>query len=86
MDYRIFSVFDVALGAYGRPMFLQSKGQAVRSFSDEVNRRADDNQMNRHPEDFQLFDLGSFSEDTGLFLTIAPERIALAADLIIEES
>ncbi|AXH76127.1 MAG: nonstructural protein [Microviridae sp.] len=86
MRYQMFSVFDIALGTFGRPMFLQSTGQAIRSFSDEVNRSADDNQMNKHPVDFSLFHLGEFDDDAAEFSIFPkPERLALAADLLIKE-
>jgi len=63
----VCSVFDRAVGAYGRPLFMQSKGVAIRSFSDECKRVADDNQMNKHPQDFSLFELGTWDDQTGKF-------------------
>lgn len=66
MKQVIVSVKDRAAGAFGRPFFVPSVGLAIRSFVDEVNRSADDNQMNRHPEDFDLFEIGSFDDETGI--------------------
>lgn len=63
----VVSVLDTAMKAFGRPVFVPTIGVAVRSFTDEVNRKAEDNQMYRHPEDFQLWILAEFDEDQGVF-------------------
>lgn len=65
---KIVSVFDVAAQAFGRPVFVPSEGVAVRSFSDEVNREAVDNEMNKHPEDFILYYLGTWNDSDGVIL------------------
>jgi len=62
----ICSVKDRAADAFGRPLFVPSVGLAIRSFSDEVNRQADDNQMFHHSDDFDLFELGTFDDNTGI--------------------
>jgi hypothetical protein len=62
----ICSVKDRAADAFGRPLFVPSVGLAIRSFSDEVNRQADDNQMFHHSGDFDLFELGIFDDNTGI--------------------
>lgn len=67
MEMIVVSVFDVAAGVYSRPSFMGSKGLAVRSFQDECRRVAPDNQLNAHPEDFNLFLLGSFDDVLGQF-------------------
>lgn len=82
----VVSVMDNALGAYGRPIFVQSKGVALRSFIDEVNRSGADNQMNQHPGDFALYVLGFFDDETGAFENTpgGPDRICLATDVIVK--
>lgn len=63
----VVAVFDRAVNAFSRPFFAPSNGAAVRSFNDEINRRGEDNQMFRHPEDFDLYSLGRWEDSTGLF-------------------
>lgn len=63
----VVSVMDRAVNAFSRPFFAPTAAAAIRSFSDEVNRRAADNQMNAHPEDFDLYSLGRFEDSTGMF-------------------
>lgn len=68
----VVAVFDSAVQAYGRPLFVPTNGAALRSFIDEVNRKADDNQLCRHPDDFELRVLAIFDEESGIFQ--APEQ------------
>lgn len=63
----VVCVYDSAVAAYGRPFFVPSVGAAIRSFGDEVNRSAPDNTMFAHPDDYVLWYLGDFDEETGLF-------------------
>lgn len=66
MILRIVAVKDLAADAFNRPFFVPKTAMAVRSFTDEVNRRADGNALYDHPEDYILYDLGGFDEDTGM--------------------
>jgi len=63
----ICTVKDRAADAFGRPMFVPSTGVAIRSFSDEINRNNAENQLYNHPDDFDLYELGQFDDNTGLF-------------------
>lgn len=69
MNYRkIFvSVYDSAVGAYASPILVPSRGVAVRSFTDEVNRKAEGNTLYNHPSDFELRLLAEFDESAGVF-------------------
>lgn len=79
----IFSVRDRATDSFGTPMFLMSRGQAVRSFTDEVNRAAADNQLYQHPDDFDLYYLGEYVTSDGSFRTVAPEMILIGKSAAI---
>jgi len=67
MKLILCTVKDRAADAFGRPMFVPSTGIAIRSFSDEINRASEDNQMYNHSDDFDLYELGEFDDNTGLF-------------------
>lgn len=60
MKLVVMVVRDIKAGVFGNPFFLSSVGQAERQFADEINRMAEDNVMYKHPEDFELFELGLF--------------------------
>ena len=82
MKLVIVAIRDSAVGAYMRPFYLQSSGQAIRSFQDEVNRAAEENTMFHHPEDYELFLLGEFDDVTGMFdLLEVSKSIATAKQL-----
>lgn len=86
MIFTVCSVRDRAVDSFGTPIFVVAVGQAVRGFTDEINRKASDNQMNKHPEDFDLFVLGKFDSDTGLFVdTTVPRQIAVGKDVHVPE-
>ncbi|WNK12461.1 MAG: nonstructural protein [Microvirus sp.] len=63
----IYCVKDRATEVFGTPMFMVASGQAVRSFTDEINRAADDNQLYQHPDDFDLYEFGEFESSDGEF-------------------
>lgn len=67
MKQKVCAVFDSAMEAFLRPFFVPTTNMAVRSFTDEVNRAAEENAMNKHPEDYTLHCLGDFDEETGEF-------------------
>lgn len=79
MKQVMFSVFDIKAGAFGRPFFSASRGLAVRSLGDEVNRAAQDNVMYAHAEDFRLFELGNFDDESGTFELHAVPHLVLDA-------
>jgi hypothetical protein len=85
MKLVLCSVKDRAADAYGRPMFVPSIGVAIRSFSDEINRTADDNQLNNHPDDFDLYEFGVFDDNTGSFeLYEQPKLLSLGKQVKIQ--
>lgn len=88
MRLSIFAVKDRQIGAFMTPFFLSSVGQAIRSFSDEVNRESADNIMYRHPQDFDLYELGVFESDSGEFTLLkAPDlRIAGSSCFVADAS
>lgn len=82
MKLIIFSVRDSALNAFLRPFYVPAVGAAVRGFSDEVNRK--DSEMFKHPEDYELFEMGTFDEESGDFeLLDKPRSVGRAKDVLI---
>jgi hypothetical protein len=81
----IVAVKDRAVDAYNRPFYVPTIGAAIRSFTDEVNRT--ESEMHSHPEDYDLYDMGTFCDQTGTFLPAdggIPRVISRAQDLIIK--
>jgi len=87
MQLIVVSVFDNAAAAYGRPVFVAARGQAVRSFTDEIQRTDASNEMAKHPEDFELYELGVFDDSTGRFSAQSdPTLLVRGKDLAIVRS
>jgi hypothetical protein len=84
MNLKVFAVRDRATVQFGTPMFLVSDGQAIRSFGDEVNRKSADNNLNAHPEDFDLYKLGSYDTETGLFVCSVPVQILAGKQALLQ--
>lgn len=76
----VMAVRDKKVGAYMNPFFSQSQGAALRSFQDEVNRAAEDNILYRHPQDFDLYLLGTFDNESGSWETLLQPELLLAGD------
>lgn len=82
MKLKMVAIYDSAAQAFARPFFVPAIGSALRSFRDEVNRPAEDNAVNSHPSDFELFELGEYDDGTGKFdCPDVPRSLARAIDL-----
>lgn len=82
MKMCVVAVRDSAVGAFNRPFYAPAIGVAVRSFSDEVNRKAADNIMSAHPEDFELWHLSDFEEESGRFESVDMRVLARGKDVV----
>lgn len=85
MKLVIVCVRDRALPAFGTPFFVAHLGQAIRSFSDEINNRDGKSQLHAHPEDFDLYHLGFYTDDNGAFeiLKDGPKQVAVGKDVVV---
>lgn len=63
-NLRIYSIYDKKAVAYTNPFYYHQKGQAIRGFEDAVNDLQ--SPLNKHPEDFQLFQIGEWNDTTGV--------------------
>lgn len=86
MKLWLFAIRDAKTDQFGNPMVLQSRGQAVRSVQDEIQRKDPQNILASHPEDFELFELGSYNTDTGMFDTHVPKSVIVCSDLVHKSS
>lgn len=77
----VVAIKDRAMDAYGRPFLVVAIGQAIRSFQDEINREAPDNTMYHHPDDYDLYELGTYDDQTGTFNCAQPKQIAIGKQL-----
>ena len=59
-------VLDDKLGEFLPPMGMRTRGEALRSFQNMVNDPNNGN-LHSHPEDFSLWEVGTFDSNSGLF-------------------
>lgn len=81
MNMIICSVFDSVASTFGRPFFVPSRAVAIRTFTDEVNRPDEQSNLYLHPDDFSLFVIGQFDDQSGALLAHPPEVLIRAKDV-----
>lgn len=82
MKLLAFSVYDEKAESFATPFFLSSIGQATRIFGDMAND--DKSQIGKHPEDYKLYQVGTWDYDKAIFTTIEPPRLISNAKDYIE--
>lgn len=63
----IYTVYDSKAEVYLAPFFMRAKGEAIRAFVDMANDSK--TQIGAHPEDFTLFEIGTFDDRTGVLVS-----------------
>lgn len=90
MHIRVYSVYDKAAGAYLNPFCVHTDGLAIRYFEELVNDP--EHVFGRHPDQFTLFFIGVYDQDTAMFTNdtgvlklIAGHEVSRAAANALEE-
>lgn len=75
-----FSLLDMKTGIFNTPFFMAHAGQAVRACVD----LGQDNgtTVGRHPADFQLCQVGTFDDQTGMFAIGTPTPLGTVASFL----
>lgn len=63
MIINIYVTYDSKAAVYSRPFFAQARGIALRTFGDISNDP--EHPIGKHPEDYTLFEIGSYDDITG---------------------
>jgi len=74
----MFTVYDSKAELYMPPFYNQSTGQAVRAFDDTCNQK--DHPFWKHPEDYTLFEIGSYDDNTCTIKTINKQSLGTALE------
>lgn len=80
MKYCVYAIFDSAIKTFSAPQTTSHRGAALRGFGDAVNNK--ETVFAGHPDDYDLYILGEFDDQTGLFSTGAPEALVRGKDLV----
>lgn len=65
MKLKVYGIYDRAAEAFATPFFMHNDGLALRGFQDLVNSVEGDNQIAAHPEQFTLYCIAEFEDQTG---------------------
>jgi len=77
MKNGIYSIYDAKAEVFTSPMSLMNNNVAVRIFQNCVNTPEHNYALN--PEDYNLFKLGEFDDNTGLIDVYNPPQILVSA-------
>ena len=83
MIHLIFTVYDSKAELYLQPFCDQTKGQAIRAFTDAANE--ENHRFCKYAEDFTLFELGEYEDTNGQF-KIHKSKIPLGNAIEYKES
>lgn len=84
MKLVVCSLFDRGVQAYGRPMFVSHINQAVRSLTDETNNP--ESELNKHPDDYDLYELGEFDDSHARFVLYDDPKFVCAVKSLLKVS
>lgn len=83
MKHEMYAVYDTKVEAYLRPVFLPTKGAAIRAMVDCMSDPG--HTFARHTEDFILYYIGDWYDDTCAFSRLdSPEPICKLIELRTE--
>lgn len=82
MVNQCFAIFDSKVNAFLSPFFCRTDGQAVRFFQALVQDSSHD--FGKFPEDYALFELGSFEDMEGKFTLLPTPRPIVRGPLLVK--
>lgn len=82
MKLFMFSVFDRASKVFAKPFCDVSEASASRALSGEVNSSGSDSLLSKHPDDFDMYNIGTYDDSTGAVEPCEPVLVVRAKDLV----
>lgn len=81
MEIIVVSIKDRLANVHGQPMFFATTGTAIRAFQDAINDQQSN--VSKHPDDYDLFQLGTYNDETGTFTNAeaGPKLLAVGKQL-----
>lgn len=79
MVMKMYTVKDVKTGIFNAPVYCHNTAHAMRVMSSVFQN--DEHQYSLWPEDFTLYEVGSFDDNTGVITGVDPIYICTFAEL-----
>ena len=80
--FKVVAVKDELTNSFMNPTFIESIDEAERLFRYQINQIP---LWKENPEDFSLYHIGSFDQETGSLIGIAPVKVAGGRSVIRKE-
>lgn len=78
MKLKVYAVYDSKVQTYDKPIFMRSRGEAVRSWDTVANDPS--TQFFKYPEDYSLMEIAEYDDETGTFENAkVPQNLGLAS-------
>lgn len=85
MKLTIYTIYDSGISAHMQPFFMQSDGQAIRTFQDNVNSETQST-ISKHPSDYTLFKIGTYDDNTAEIVCHTPVSLGNAKRFKIDQA
>ena len=76
MVLKAFAIHDQKSKASHTPFFKHTNGEAERDFKTAVNDTTASNNLAKYPEDFDLYHVGEYDDQTGIFTALQTPRVS----------
>lgn len=84
MKYIVFAIKDKALDSFSAPFTQATVDAGLRMWRDLVLFGGEDNRYRRSPQDFTLYMVGEYDDDTAQFTDTVNVRLASASEVQAE--
>lgn len=74
MKQNVYTIKDAKSGTFATPFFSINDATATRSFQQAANDQ--NTTINQFPEDYALYKLGEFNDESAEFISHLPEFVA----------
>lgn len=80
----LFAVRDTKVGVFQKPFLMRNAAEAIRGFESVVNDH--NTEFYRYPDDFTLYQMAEFDEETGVITqSTDPQILVNAVELRTED-
>lgn len=80
MITKMFTVYDSKADLYLSPFSFKTPAEALRGFTETANDPA--SSIGKHPEDYILFEIGTYDDQTGQYVCIDHKSLGKALDYV----
>lgn len=81
MKMKIFSIKDSKANAFQQPFFERTEGTATRALAQTMKEK---NNFSEYAEDYDLYQIGEFNDDTGKIEAMVPKHISSLAAILAQ--